>query len=109
MIVKLREPEDLYPDLSADQTYVVIGVEADDYRVLNDQGRPYLYPADFFEVIDAREPEDWISDLGEDGERYAYPASLNTPGFFEDFFNAQQTAVRAFWREVNQRLTLAAA
>lgn len=109
MIVKLREREEMYPDLAADQPYVVIGVEADDFRVLNDQGRPYLYPANLFEVTDSREPDDWITDLGEDGERYAYPEPLNAPGFFEDFFDAQQAAVKTFWREVNQRLALAAA
>ena len=66
MIVKLRRKNSRYPDLAPRQNYVVIGVEADDLRILNDQGRPYLYPVRLFEIVDAREPADWIAELGED-------------------------------------------
>lgn len=104
MTVKFRRRNARYKDLTPGQPYVVIGIEADDYRILNDAGRPYLYPRGLFEVLDAREPGDWVSELGEDGERYAYPAPLNDPGFFEDFFDDKSKAVRTFWRVVNQRL-----
>jgi hypothetical protein len=108
MIVKLRRKDVRYSDLTPEQQYVVIGIEADDFRILNDKGQPYLYPADLFQTIDAREPQDWISEQGEDGERYAYPPPLNAVGFFEDFFDANQAAVVTFWRVVNQRLAIAA-
>jgi hypothetical protein len=49
--------------------------------------RPYLYPARLFQVLDPREPADWVTDYGDDGERYAYPPPLNDPGFFEDFLD----------------------
>ncbi|HUI42199.1 MAG TPA: hypothetical protein VL523_09530 [Terriglobia bacterium] len=104
MIVKLRRKIARYPDLAPRQPYVVIGIEADDYRIPNDAGRPYLYHRALFEVLDAREPSDWMSEYGEDGERYAYPAPLNGPGFFEDFFDDESRAIRTFWRVVNQRL-----
>jgi len=107
MIVKLKTFNSEYTDLSPFQGYVVIGVEADDLRILNDQGRPYLYPHSLFEVIDGTEPTDWVTDFGDEGERYAYPAELNTPGFFEDFFDAQSDAVATFWRIINQRLSAA--
>jgi hypothetical protein len=45
-----------------------------------------------------------VKDHGDDGERYAYPAPLNDPGFFEDFFDNQPKAVKTFWHVVNQRL-----
>ncbi len=109
MIVKLRAKNGQYPDLSSDQAYVVIGIEANDFRILNDQGRPYLYPHDLFDLIDRREPDDWITELGDEGERYAYPPSLNHSGFFEDFFDARQEAVATFWHVVNQRLAMATA
>ncbi len=109
MIVKLRQRAERYPDLTPEQQYVVIGVEADDLRILNDQGRPYLYPADLFEVADSREPDDWVTEFGEDGERYAYPLPLNESGFFEDFFDAKPETVAVFWRVVNQRLAGATA
>ncbi len=109
MIVKLRRRNRRYPDLTAGQPYVVIGIEADDYRILNDKGRPYLYPARLFTVIDAREPADWVTELGEEGERYAYPRPLNGRGFFEDFFDDKRKAVTTFWRVLNQRLTTVSA
>jgi len=107
MIVQLRRKHPEYLDLTPGQPYVVIGIEADDYRLLNDQGRPYLYPRDLFEVVDPREPADWIWEVGEEGERYAYPLPLNAVGFFEDFFDDDEEAVAAFWRVVNQRLATA--
>jgi len=105
MIIKLRRRNARYPDLTPRQAYVVIGIEGGDYRILNDVGRPYLYPRGLFAILDAREPGDWISEYGDDGERYAYPGPLNAPGFFEDFFDGKSEALRTFWRIVNQRLT----
>jgi len=104
MIVKLRRKSSRYPDLSPQQNYVVIGIEADDFRILNDHGRPYLYPSRLFEIVDPREPQNWVVELGDDGERYAYPPQLNESGFFEDFFDDQKKAVAVFWQVVNQSL-----
>ena len=104
MIVKLKKKSSRYRDLTFGQPYVVIGVEADDLRILNDAGRPFLYPPDLFSVVDPREPVDWITEFGEDGERYSYPPPLNKVGFFEDFFDEKRKAVVTFWRVVNQRL-----
>jgi len=107
MIVKVRRKDTRYPELTVGQPYVVIGIEGDDFRVLNDAGRPYLYPPRIFRVADRSEPSDWVEEIGDDGERYAYPAPLNAPGFFEDFFDGGPRAVRTFWRVVNRRLATA--
>lgn len=107
MIVKLKQQSLQFPDLTTDQNYVVIGIEADDFRILNDHGRPFLYACDLFVVVDAREPSDWVIETGDDGERYAYPPKLNTYGFFEDYFDAKPEAVSTFWHVVNQRLATA--
>ena len=56
MIVRLKKGHPDFPDLTPDQPYFVIGIEADDCRLLNDHGKPYLYPRHLFEVIDSREP-----------------------------------------------------
>jgi len=104
MIVKLRRKNARYRDLTPRQPYVVIGIEADDLRILNDVGRPYLYPPTLFQVVDSQEPGDWLTEFGEDGERYAYPSPLNESGFFEDFFDDKTKAVKTFWRVVNHRL-----
>ena len=104
MIVNLRHKTTRYPDLTPGQGYAVIGIEADDFRLINDRGQPYLYPHQLFEIIDPHEPEDWVTEVGEDGERYAYPPPLHTCGFFEDFFDAKREAVITFWQVVNQLL-----
>jgi hypothetical protein len=104
MIVKLKKKTRRHRDLSPGQPYVVIGIEADEFRILNDAGRPFLYSPTLFAVIDRREPVDWISEVGEDGERYAYPPPLHKPGFFEDFFDQKAKAITTFWRSVNRQL-----
>ena len=107
MLVTLRRKTPRYPDLTAGQRYAVIGIEADDFRLLNDRGTPYLYPHQLFDVVDPHEPEDWVIEVGEEGERYAYPPPLNTCGFFEDFFDTKPEAVATSWQVVNQRLATA--
>jgi hypothetical protein len=107
MIVKLKASSRRYRDLSAGQSYRVIGIEADDYRLINDRGMPYLYPPHLFSVVEKSIPRDWIVTFGDDGERYAYPAPLNEPGFFEDFHDGNRRAVATFWRLVNGRLSRA--
>jgi hypothetical protein len=104
MIVKLKRRNTRYRDLTFEQPYGVIGIEANDLRILNDAGRPFLYPPDLFSLIDPKEPADWVTEFGDDGERYSYPPPLNTSGFFEDFFDQKAKAVATFWRVVNQRL-----
>jgi hypothetical protein len=104
MIVKLKKKNSGYRDLTFGQPYVVIGIEADDFRILNDAGRPFLYPPELFMIVDSEEPKDWVTEFGEDRERYSYPPILNQPGFFEDFFDEKRKAVVTFWRVVNQRL-----
>lgn len=85
MVVKRKSRK--YADLSSRQPYVVIGIEADHYRILNAAGRPYLYPPRLFSCLDRSKPDDWVEERGDDGERYAYPLALGKPGFFEDFFD----------------------
>jgi hypothetical protein len=108
MIVRLKAAHPDYPDLSANQPYFVIGIEASDFRILNDFGKPYLYPAVLFEVVDSDQPADWQTEFGDEGERYAYPAALNAPGFFEDFFDQKPEQTAIFWHELNKVLSHAA-
>jgi hypothetical protein len=107
MTVKLQRRYLKYPELSTGQVYPVVGIEADDYRIINDLGRPYLYPHRLFAVVDDEFPSDWVVETGEDGERYAYPAAMNAPGFFEDFFDGKPRANAIFWKRVNRQLTRA--
>ena len=108
MIVQLKASATGFPDLSEGQGYFVIGIEADDFRILNDAGKPYLYPSTLFSIINSTEPKDWVTDFGGDGERYSYPQQLNSPGFFEDVFDHKPEQTSIFWHIVNQRLAQAA-
>jgi len=81
------------------KTYEVLGIEADDYRIINDINIPYLYSPDQFEVVDSKEPEFWFTFYGDDGERYSYPEAWNHAGFFEDFFDGVEAAVTRFWSD----------
>ena len=108
MIVKLKSKTPIYPDLSEDHPYFVIGIEANYYRILNDAGKPYLYPPEFFDVTDSRQPTDWVTEFGEEGERYSYPPPLGDVGFFEDYFDHKEQEVSVFWHVLNQKLAEAA-
>ena len=105
MIVKLKERNPDRRDFTPDQPYFVIGIEADYYRILNNYGQPYLYPADMFEIVDSREPSIWVTEYGDEGERYSYPAELHGVGFFEDYFDGKDDALSTFWHMVNKRLS----
>jgi hypothetical protein len=85
-----------YKDLTVGNIYQVIGLEANDFRIINDEGLPYLYPPELFSIDDEHEPEDWIIEYGEDGERYSYPPELNRVGFFEDYFDGDQKTIAIF-------------
>ncbi len=108
MMIRLKEKQTDYPDITHDQSYFVIGIEADEYRILNNHGKPYLYPSHLFQIVDAYEPDDWLTEYGEDGERYSYSSDLNEVGFFEDYFDGKEPAISKFWHAVNQRLSNAA-
>ena len=89
MIVKLKKDYKKY-NLVADKNYNVLGIEADDYRIINENNEPILYPTEIFDIIDNTEPDDWITEYGEDGERYSYPKELMSIGFFEDYFDGNK-------------------
>ena len=59
MIVKLKKSA-RYRDLTFGPPYVVIGIEADEFRLLNDAGRPFWYEPSLFLVVDNRTPAEWV-------------------------------------------------
>jgi hypothetical protein len=91
------------------RAYEVIGVEADSYRILTDSDHPRfpndpcLYEPEIFRVIDESEPDFWISEIGEDGERYAYPKEWIGACFFEDYHD-RVPGIRKRFRDDLQRL-----
>ena len=85
--------------------YEVLGIECGDYRLLGDDGEPYLYPRRLFRVVDAARPKHWVRKVV-DGTEYAYAAALAKPGFFEDYFDGVASKRRIFHRYLNEHLRL---
>ena len=101
MRVKLVSTEDLENEveiwsLTIGREYEVIGIEADQYRIVDDTGLPHLFNPSNFEMVDSSEPSCWKSETGAEGERYCYPAEWNAPGFFEDFFDRKEETQQIF-------------
>ncbi len=95
--------------LSSDGEFYVLGVDEENYRLINRNGEPILYPKDLFEVLDASIPSGWHFHDYEDGEYHLQPARTAEPGFYEDWHGSDgdrvaQAAARRTLREELERL-----
>ena len=82
--------------------YIVLGIEAGSYRIINEIGEPCLYGPEGFEVTDESKPSFWVCEVGKDDEKYCYPKEWNGIGFFEDYFNGVVEAKSTFNRVLKQ-------
>ena len=109
VVTRSVSPDGTDVSLTVGREYEVLGIEADWYRILDDPDtKPYgsdpvLFDPACFRVSDPTEPACWVTDVGEDGERYAYPSGWSEPGFFEDFHDGVEHVRDRFWQDV-QRL-----
>lgn len=85
-----------YSSLTVGCEYVVLGIESDWYRILDDSGSPVLFEPSCFSISDPSEPSFWQSSIGECGERYAYLPAWNKAGFFEDVHDGVKSAQMQF-------------
>ena len=53
---KQEYDEYLHQELTPLKVYTVIGIEVDDFRVIDDSGEPYLYPMYLFTIVDPENP-----------------------------------------------------
>ena len=91
--------------LTKGEVYEVIGIEAGDYRILDDSGSPVLLEPGLFKVVDRTRPEHWKTEF-EDGVEYSYAPELAAPGFFESFHEGKPKTVRAFHHYINRHLRI---
>jgi hypothetical protein len=77
----------LHQNVTPGEEYFVLGIDRDDFRVINDSGDPILYPKELFEVLDAAIPAGWRLSEDEEDRGYYYldPIRTSEPGFWEDF------------------------
>jgi hypothetical protein len=99
--IKTIDPEDGYEieNLTINKEYEVIGIEADDFRIIDDKNEPILFSPDCFEIVNSNKPTFWVTEIGEDGEEYSYPPNWNETGFFEDFFDGVKHVKDQFWKD----------
>ena len=90
-----------YYSLTVGREYVVLGIAADWYRILDDTEDPCLFDPSCFRVVDSTEPSFWQSSE-HDGVRYAYPPEWDQVGFFEDFHDHVESVVRRFWHDLDR-------
>ena len=107
MRVVLRNPNaedgrDFRHSLTVGREYEVLGIEADDIRLLNDNNEPILYDAICFDTCATEEPTFWVSTLSDEGERYAGPREWSRPGFFEDWHDGLTEVVAHFWTDLER-------
>ena len=83
--------------ITVGKEYVVVGVSSNYFRVVNDYDEPTLFKCTCFDIIDgAISEDDWVCHLGEEGEVYANPPGLHLPGFYEDYFDDKEYAIKRF-------------
>src|SRR5688500_3971329 len=95
MVIRLKSDSELvsrYKDLTPGNLYRVIEISQEHYRILNDEGLPYLFEVGLFDVLSEARPDDWITEEQEGRITYEGPACLSSPGFFEDFFDGDAGA-----------------
>ncbi len=59
--------------LTQNKPYFVIGIEADHYRIIDDDGEPFLYSPKLFDIVDSEEPKEWVVEYGEDKKSMRIP------------------------------------
>jgi hypothetical protein len=104
------EPDEWDPSINREHRltvgalYEVIGIEADDYRILNDALDPVLFSPGVFEVVDPTRPDHWVTEH-DDGVEYSYAPELRR--IFEDYHDRKPEAIRTFNLYINRHLRLA--
>jgi hypothetical protein len=94
-VTPLKKQDDFW-SVTPGKEYVVIGLDHDSYRIVDDMGEPILLPKDGFEIIDNTIPGDWIWERYSEDEYYADPPELHARGFYEDYFDGKHEARKQF-------------
>ncbi len=103
------EPLCLHKDwLTPGRLYEVLGIEGNYYRLLSDENHhycpnePFLYSFTGFIIKDKIEPPFWVTEVGDEGERYSGPPEWHKIGFWEDYHDGVKYATEQFWEDVRK-------
>ena len=84
-----------YPDLTLGKEYKVLCIEEGYFRIVGDDGEPYLYPPDLFQITDSRPETTWVLRKDKTGAIEFYgPPELDKVGLFEDYFEGAEYATK---------------
>ena len=84
------------PHLTPQKQYWVIGIDDENYRIVNDSYEPVLYPKVLFEVIDPSYPDSWIKEEFDDGEYFIDPPEFAENGFYEKLFDGDDESQKKY-------------
>ncbi len=76
--------------------YEVIGLDWSMYRIIDEGNMPALYPKKYFDVVDPTIPKNWVWKKFEDKTYYAAPPEFAEPGFFERWYEHEESARKIF-------------
>ena len=96
VIYKHTPNDGTIPRLTKGNEYIVVGLDHECYRVLNDANEPILYPKECFSISESGIPNDWIRRKYPDGEYHIDPPECAQPGFYEDYFDGNEQARNTF-------------
>ena len=75
--------------------YVLIGIETDGYRIIDESGEPTWFPKAYFLEEEVLPPPEWIYRKYDEGEYEYVMQQFSEPGFFEDYADKVKEAVEA--------------
>ena len=94
--MRVRARDDLaMSGLRRGKEYVVLGLDDQYFRVLNNEEEPVLFPRSAFIVLDDHVPEDWVWRRYSDGQFLANPPEMASRGFYDAFFDRKKWALTA--------------
>jgi hypothetical protein len=94
-IVPLKVENDFW-SLTLGREYVVIGLDHESFRLVDNKGEPILFPKEGLKILDTTIPEDWMWKRYSEDEYYADPPELGRQGFYDDYFDGKAEASKQF-------------
>jgi hypothetical protein len=103
MKIQIKEDVVSKKGLRKGQVYNVISISINQnqkkflYRIIDSEGTPALYENHLFDIIDNKLDSDWIISFNEEFNVInIMPSSISYKGFWEDYFNDEDDAVKIF-------------
>ena len=92
-----------YHDITINNEYLVISIEYEYYRIINENAEPCLYEQRLFEITDSSIPLDWIREEKGDNDYCFSPLEfVKEKYFFERYFDREPKILEIFNKYINE-------